>query len=120
MNPVKPTINGKVSVTMTDEEWTVMIHALRQRMARLTKADPVELWWLLEETLERVEDNRRSNIQLTKAQFFALFSPETMRHTDEPFQNITKRCMEPLRQQFTKDVRHTQNLYRSLKTAQNY
>jgi len=32
MNPVKATINGKVSVTMTDEEWTVMIHALRQRM----------------------------------------------------------------------------------------
>lgn len=117
MNPVKPTINGKVSVTMTDEEWSVMIRALRQRMARLTQADPVELWWLLEETLQRIEDNRRSNIQLSKSQFFALFSPETMRHTDEPFQNITKRCLEPLQQQFFKGVRYTRNLYRSLKTA---
>lgn len=117
MNPIKTTVNGKVSVTMTDEEWAIMIQALRQRMARLTKEDPAEIWWLLEETLQRIEGNGRSNIQLTKPQFFALFSPETMRHTDVHFQNITRLNLEPLQQKFFREIRYARNLYRSLRPA---
>ena len=92
----KVTKDGKLSVKLPEDEWRVVEQALRTRI-NLASDMEITLWFLLQETLEKLESRSKMTLKFRNSEFFALFCQDTFLHINSNTAVLIESTFEQIR-----------------------
>ncbi|MCB0632089.1 MAG: hypothetical protein KDD15_20225 [Lewinella sp.] len=91
---MKLTKSGKISIKLPPELRQPLILAARQRLYFENDELDHYSFFLLYETLQRLQSVSTKRIQLRFSEFFILITPQTMQYLDEPTQLLIRDAIE--------------------------
>jgi len=91
---VKMLKNGKISFRMEADLRELVSMAIRARLFFDREDLEDYLYFLLDETLQRIEKADGDRVQLRRSEYLAVFHPDIMQYLDEPVQWMIRQAIE--------------------------
>ena len=92
----KLTKDGKLSIKLPEDEWLVVEQALRTRINLVSNIE-IPLWFLLQETLEKLESRSKLTLKFRNSEFFALFCQDTFLYINDGTAVLIESTFEQIR-----------------------
>ena len=105
----KMTKDFKISIKLEASYWIIINQALGFEMINNTQL-PVNVWWLMEEALEKISKRKSDTIKFSRSTFFTVFDEAVFQHIDEATSIIIWQGLEPLRKQILQEAESTSTL----------